>query len=123
MAYLENEGARIMDKFHTERFRLRKFKMEVVLASMKFWDIVNGSKKAPLSNSDPKVLKEYQRRIKKVMSIIGLNLVDNQFAYIKSYKELAEAWKPLCTFTKRRVCPTSSSFNSSSSRARYKFFT
>jgi hypothetical protein len=57
------------------------------------WDIVDGSEEPPPSNADPKVLKKYQRRVKNVMSIIGLNLTDNQLAHIKSCKEVAEAWK------------------------------
>ena len=44
---------------------------------MDFWDIVDRSEKAPPSNADPKMLKEYQRRVKKAMSIICLNLTDN----------------------------------------------
>jgi hypothetical protein len=35
---------------------------------------------------DSKILKEYQRRVKKAMCIIGLNLADNQLVYIKSSK-------------------------------------
>jgi hypothetical protein len=60
------------------------------------WDIVDGSEKVPPSNADPKVLMEYQRRVKKAMSIIMLNLADNQLAHIKSCKGPAEAWKILC---------------------------
>ena len=55
---------------------------------MDFWDIVDGSEKTSSSNVDFKV--------KKVMFIIGLNLADNQCAYIKSCKGYAKAWKTLC---------------------------
>lgn len=79
-----------MDKFHGERFNLWMFKMKMVLAFVDLWDILNRSEKAPPSNVDSKVLKEYQVRVKKVMSIIGLNLTDNQLAYIKSCKGTAE---------------------------------
>ena len=48
--------------------------------------MVDGFEKVPPSNVDPKVLKEYQRCVKKAMSIIGLNLIDNQLTYIKSRK-------------------------------------
>jgi hypothetical protein len=96
MAYLESEAARIIDKFHGEKFSLWKFKMEMALASVDLWDIVDGSEKAPPSDADPKVLKEYQRRVKKAMSIIVLNLADNQLAHVKSCKGPAEAWKILC---------------------------
>jgi hypothetical protein len=49
----------------------------MLLASMDYWDIVDGYEEFPPSNADHKVLKEYQRLVKKVMSTIGLNLVDN----------------------------------------------
>ena len=68
----------------------------MVLASVDLWDIVDRSKKAPPTNANSKVLKKYQRRLKKAMSIIGLNLTDNQLAYIKNCKGLVEAWKILC---------------------------
>jgi hypothetical protein len=74
---------RVLNKFHEERFSLSKFKMEMILASIDLWDIVDGSDKASPSNTDPKVFKEYQRHVKnvkkakKAMSIINLNLMDN----------------------------------------------
>jgi hypothetical protein len=71
MASFEGESARIIEKFNGENFNLWKFKMEMVLASMDLWEIVDGSEEAPPSNADPKVIKEYQRRAKKAMSIIG----------------------------------------------------
>jgi hypothetical protein len=91
MAYLESKTARVIDKFHGENFSLWEFKMEMALASVDLWDIVDGSKKAPPSNLDPKVLREYQKRVKKAMSIIVLNLGDNQLAHIISCKGSAMA--------------------------------
>ncbi len=96
MASLEGESARVIDKFHGGNFNLWKFKIEMLLASMDLWDIVDESEEAPSSNADPKVKKEYQRRVKKAMSVIGLNLADNQLAHIKSCKGPSEAWKTLC---------------------------
>ena len=61
------------------------------MAFMDLLDIVDGSKNAPPSKEDPKVLKEYQRCVKKAMSIIGLNLAENQLVHIKSCKGLVEA--------------------------------
>ena len=91
-----------MDKFHVEKFNPWKFKMEMVLAFIDLWDIVDGSEKALSSDADPKVLKDYQIHIKKTISIIGLNLVDNQFAHIKSCKELGEVWKILYNIYKMK---------------------
>ena len=75
--------------------------MEMVLASMDFWDIVDGSKKILLYNADPKVLK---RRVERAMSIIGLNLADNQFAHIKSRKDPQRRGGLLAIFTRQRIC-------------------
>ncbi len=96
MALFEGESARIIDKFNGENFNLWKFKMEMVLASMDLWEIVDGSEEAPPSNADPKVIKEVQRRVKKAMSTIGINLVDSQLHHIKRCKGPTEAWKTLC---------------------------
>ena len=66
------------------------------MASMDLWDIVDGYDKPPPFYVDPKVLKEHQRCIKKAMSIISLNLADNELMYIKIYKGPAEEGKTLC---------------------------
>ena len=58
---------------------------------MNLLDIVNGFEDAPSSNAYPKMLKDFQRHVKKIMSIIGLNLAD-----FKNCKEHAEARKILC---------------------------
>jgi hypothetical protein len=63
---------------------------------MDLCNIVDKSEEPPPSNADPKVLKEYQRCVKKAMFIIGLNLAGNQLAHIKSCKEPAEVWKIIC---------------------------
>ena len=66
------------------------------LAYMDLWDIVDRSEVPSPSNVDPKVLKDYQRHVKKAMFIIGFNLADNQLAHIKNWKGPVEAWKTLC---------------------------
>lgn len=58
----------------------------MVLAFMDLWDIVDKFDNVSPSNMDSKVLKDYQKRVKNVISILGLNLVDNQLAHIKSCK-------------------------------------
>ena len=102
MATYEGESARVIDKFKGENFNLWKFKMEMVLASMDLWEIVDDTEEPPSSNDDPKVKKDYERRVKKAMSVIGLNLVDNQLAHIKSCKGPAEAWRTLCNIHETR---------------------
>jgi hypothetical protein len=91
MASFKGESAKTIDKFHGERFNLWKFKIEMLSASMDLWDIIDGSEEAPPSNADPKVKKEYERRVRKAMSVIGLNFTDNQLAHIKSCDGPAEA--------------------------------
>ena len=76
--------------------------MEMVLASMDLWEIVHDTEEPPPFDADPKEKKGYQRRSKKAMSIIGLNLVDNQLAHMKSCKGPAEAWKTLCNIHETR---------------------
>jgi hypothetical protein len=69
---------------------------------MDLWEIVHGSEDAPPSDGDPKIIKEYQRRVKKAMSIIGINLVDSQLHPIKRCKGPAEAWRTLCNIHETR---------------------
>jgi hypothetical protein len=66
MALFEGDSTRVIDKSNGENFNLWKFKMEMVLASMDLWEIVDRSEEAPPSNADPKVIKEYQRRAKNI---------------------------------------------------------
>ena len=96
MSTFESESARSIDKFKGENFGLWKFRMEMVLSSMDLWEIVDETEEPPSKDGDPKVLKDYNRRVKKAMSVIGLSLVDSQLAHIKSCKGPAEAWKALC---------------------------
>ena len=51
--------------------------MEMVLESMDLWKIVEDTKEPSSLDDDFKVIKYYNRYVKKVMSVIGLNLVDN----------------------------------------------
>ncbi len=60
MASFEGESVRVIDKFNGENFSLWKFKMEMVLASMDLWEIVDGSEDAPPSDAGPKIIKGYQ---------------------------------------------------------------
>ncbi|KAH8974844.1 hypothetical protein BDL97_01G122600 [Sphagnum fallax] len=114
MASFEGESVRVIDKFNGENFNLWKFKMEMVLASMDLWEIVNRSEEAPPSNADPKVIKEYQQRAKKAMPTIGINLVDSELHHIKRCKGPAKAWKTFCNIHETWSKPTSSSFAASS---------
>ena len=73
---------------------------------MNLWDIVNGSEEPPPPNAYSKVVKKYQGRVKKAISIIGLNLTDNQLAYIKSGKGPAEVWNTFCNIHKTKSLST-----------------
>jgi transposase InsO family protein len=96
MATFESESARNIDKFNGENFGLWKFRMEMVLSSMDLWEIVDETESPPPADGDPLVVKEYNRRAKKALTIIGLSLVNSQLAHIKRCKGPAEAWKALC---------------------------
>jgi hypothetical protein len=113
MALFEGESTRVIDKFNGENFNLWKFKMEMVLASMDLWEIVDGSKR----------LHHPMRTPKSSRSING--------ARRRPCPPLASTWW-IVNFTTSRgardlrrhgrhgACPTSSSFAASSSRAKCK---
>ena len=68
-----------------------KLKINILLASIDLWDIVDGPEVVSSSNADSKVKREYQSHIKMVVSIIGLNLTCYQLVYITRCKGRAEA--------------------------------
>ena len=87
MTSFDSKAAKIINNFNARNFNLWKFKIEMLLASsIDLQDIVDESEETPPSNADSKVLKKYQRRVKKTMSIIGLNLANNQFLHINNCK-------------------------------------
>ena len=79
----DTEGLRVVDKFNRENFSLRKFKMEMVLASCDLWDIVDGSKAAPPSDVVVKDKKAFEKRSNTAFGLIAINLVDKEMAHIK----------------------------------------
>jgi hypothetical protein len=103
MTSFENEATRIINKFHGLNLNLWKFKINILLGSMNLWNIMDGPEKTPPSDVDPKVLRDYQRCVKKTMSIIGLTLVDNQPTHIKSCKRHAEVCKPFFNINLRNL--------------------
>lgn len=86
MTSFKSKAARIIDKFNDENFNFWKFKIKMLLVSMDLWDTMDKYEEVPPSNADPIVLKEYQRHVTNTMSIIGLNLADNQLTHSKSCK-------------------------------------
>ena len=102
MTSIKNEATRIIGKFNGGKFHDWKFKIKMLMASMDLWDIVDKSKEPLPSNADPKILNEYRKRVKKVTSIIGLNVVDNQLTHIKNCKGPADAWKTFCNIHKTK---------------------
>ena len=65
----------------------------MVLASMDLWEFINGFEEAQHFHVVSKLLKKFRIHVQKAISIIGLNLVDDQLAHIKNYQELAKVWK------------------------------
>lgn len=88
MTSFKNEAVRIIDKFNGKKINVWKFIIKMLLAFMNLWDIVNGSEEPPPPNAYSKVVKKYQGRVKKAISIIGLNLVNNQLAHMKSVEDV-----------------------------------
>lgn len=58
MTFLEGKGSRVIDKINGENFNLWKFRLEMGLAVMDLWGIVDESKEDPPSNVEPKVKKK-----------------------------------------------------------------
>jgi hypothetical protein len=102
IASFEGESVRVLEKFNGTNFNLWKFKMNLALSSIDLWKIVEGMEEAPPFDASDKEKIDYQRRVRKVMSIIGLNLVDAQLAHIKSCRGPAEAWRVLCNIHETR---------------------
>ena len=96
MAFRENEGLKILDKFNGENFNLWKFKMEMILASRDLWDIVDESEEAPPSDANLKDKKAFEKQSKTAFGLIAINLVDKEMAHIKHCKGPTKAWKILC---------------------------
>ena len=91
MTSLKGEGIRVIDKFNGENFNIWKFKLDMNLAFVELWDIVDESKEVPCSNFNSKVKRKQERRVKKTISITMINLVDNQVTHMKSHKGPLEA--------------------------------
>lgn len=96
MASLEGDSAKINDKFKGENFNIWKFKLEIGLASVDLWGLVDKFVAPSPSNTNQKAKKKYKKCAKNAISIIALNLVDNQLAHTRSCKGLAKVWKTLC---------------------------
>ena len=96
MALLEGETPCIVvDKFNGENFSLFKFKMEMILDEKDLWDLVEGTKIAPLTGSDEKLILAFKKRERTTFRILCTHLVDAQLQHVKSCKGAAEAWKTL----------------------------
>ena len=54
MVLFESEATRVIGKFNRG-----KFKIEMLLASVDLWNIVDKYEEIPYSNVDPRVKKEY----------------------------------------------------------------
>jgi len=76
--------------------------LEMILALMNLWEIVDDSKELLSNNTNAKVKKEYQKCVKKALYIIRANLVEYQLPHIKGCKGLAKAWKMLCNIHQTR---------------------
>ena len=90
----------------TKRLQSLEVQLKMGLASVDHWEIVDGFEATLPSKANPKMKKEYQRHVKKTMSIIAFNLEDNQLAHIGVIKDLARYGGPFATSTKCGVCRT-----------------
>ncbi|OAE20919.1 hypothetical protein AXG93_3256s1660 [Marchantia polymorpha subsp. ruderalis] len=88
MASFEDKSAKTIDKFHGERFNLWKFKIEMLLASMDLWDIIDGSKKSPPSNADLKFCYKAKNKKRENAKIVKDN---DDFAFAVQHTPYARS--------------------------------
>lgn len=63
MASHEGDGARVINKFNGKKFNLWKFKLDMRLAYVNLWNIVDAFEEASPSNTDPKVKKKNMKDV------------------------------------------------------------
>jgi hypothetical protein len=76
--------------------------MELQLSTLDLWDIVDESEEAPGLEASLKVKKDFQRRERKALGTIAMNLDETNFMHIISCKRAADAWKTLCNIYESR---------------------
>jgi transposase InsO family protein len=89
-----SEAFRVLEKFDGENFHLWKFKMQLVLEEKDLWEIVTGSEEHP-GNSDEKIKIAYERKERKALATICLNLKDSQLSHVRAASSAKEAWSKL----------------------------
>lgn len=114
MTSLEVVDAIINNKFNGANFNIWKFKLKVRWLLWTFGTLRKNPKELHMLTLILKLKKKYQRHVKKTMSNIALNLIDNQFAHIRCWKGPAETWVPFATSMRRRAYTTFSSFYANS---------
>jgi gag-polypeptide of LTR copia-type len=87
------DAIRVIDKFNGEDFHLWKFKMRMVLEEKDLWDLVTGREEHPTDSGEK--VQAYERRCRKALATICLNLTDSQLLHVRSATTPAEAWKKL----------------------------
>ena len=96
MASNEDDGHIMLDKFGGDNFNLYKFKLVMVMSTKDLWEFMKDSELQALSTVSDDVKKAYERRCKKIFTIIATSLLDKELVHIKGCKGLAEAWRMLC---------------------------
>ena len=103
MASFEGGGVRVIDKFNGENFNIYTFKLVVGLASVNFWDVVDEFDRAPPSNVDRKIKKEYQKLCQEDNLRHCLHFGLQSTCTYQSCKELTEVWKTLCNIDETKI--------------------
>lgn len=98
----EGASLKVVEKFRGDDFHVWKAKMELQLATLDLWDIVDESEVAPSLEASLEVQKDFQRREKKALGTIAMNLDETNFTHIISCKRAADAWKTLCNIHESR---------------------
>ncbi len=120
MASFEGESARVIDKFNGENFTLWKFKMEMVLASMDLWEIVEGPRRLHHQVQTPNSSRTTNGVQRRPCPPLPSTWWIVNFTTSRGARDQRRHGRHFATSTRRGACPTSSSFAVSSSRVRCK---
>ena len=69
--------------------------MKALLVCKDLWDIVNGSEPCPTSNTNPKAIQAYDKKVEQAHTEIILNIKPDQHSHIQEGGS-SEIWESLC---------------------------
>lgn len=96
MALLEDHNVRVIDKFNGENFNLWNPKLEMQLASMDLWNIVDKYEEIPPSNNGPKWRKNIKDVWRRQCPILCSTWQTIDLHTLGGSRRLADVWRVFC---------------------------